>query len=128
MDKQKSIEISKRVMAALAPLAKEFKVEFSDVGGTYSAGCCMIKLQVAEINPEGRAETPERELFRNCITRAFPGLKPTDLDRNFRFQGKGGLCRVVGLTKQGRMIFEREGKEYVLRYEQQNMANVVWVP
>lgn len=127
MDKQKSLMIGQRIVAALAPLGKELNIKFSEVGGNYGNGCCTLKIQASEIGANGQPETPERDLFRNCVTRTIPGLKPTDLDRKFKHPNKDGVCRIAGLSKTGMLIFERDGKMYNFKYGMFNAETVEWV-
>lgn len=126
MDRQKSIMIGARIIAALGPLAKELNLQFRETGGTYGDGCCTLKIQASEIGADGRPETPERDLFRRSVTRAIPGLKPTDLDRKFKHPTKG-VCRIAGLSRTGMLIFERDGKMYNFKYGMFNAERVEWV-
>lgn len=93
MDKQSCKTLATRMAELLKPLEAEFGVKVKLGGGKYSAGSYAPKVEVAVIDENGQAETPERESFRLCAV-SFD-LLPTDLDTTFVAAGK--TYRISGL-------------------------------
>lgn len=86
MDKVVCRQLAARMNELLKPLAAEFNVQIRLGGGKYTEGSFSPKVEVAILNEDGQAETPDREAFRTYAT--MFGLDPSDLGKSFIAGGK----------------------------------------
>lgn len=99
-------ELEKAIIDALGPVADRYGVKIKPAGGTYTALEALLKIKVSVVSDSvvGPETLADRERFvdnANFYSRieGYRGLKATDLDRTFQFQGR--TYRVAGL-KGGR--------------------------
>ena len=81
MDKIEAAKIMDRMLDALAHLETELGVKIVGKGGSFNADSVLVKFEVARLNEDGKAQTPERTAFLT-MSKLF-GLDPKDLDREF---------------------------------------------
>lgn len=109
MDRQKVNDITKRVQAALAPVAAELGVSIEYKGGKFGDGYLRMTIEVAEKGADGIVSDREAERFKGSA-RLF-GFTPDQLGASFQYGGRS--CRIVGMTAGGKVIGEQNnGKKY----------------
>ncbi len=86
LDKPTVTYIRKRLKTALDPLAKELGVVVDLGHCTFQASNCRFQLKVAVLDSKGKGITEEVNSFRSNA-KLF-GFEPSDLEREFVFQGQ----------------------------------------
>lgn len=86
--------ITNDVLAALGEVAKKHSVTFSNKGGSYSTGNVTMRLEAAEVNPDGTVNSRNAQTFKTMAP--MYGLKPEWLNGKFL---SGGLeYTIIGLN------------------------------
>lgn len=86
LDKATVTYIRKRLKAAVKPLAEELGVVIDLGHCTFQASNCRFQLKVAVLDSKGKGITEEVNSFRSNA-KLF-GFEPSDLEREFVFQGQ----------------------------------------
>ena len=86
LDKSTVTYIRKRLEVAVKPLAKELGVVIDLGHCTFQTSNCRFQLKIAVLDSEGKAITEEADSF-GSNAKLF-GFEPSDLDREFVFQGQ----------------------------------------
>jgi len=90
--------LSKAVEAALAPVGKEFGVDFSYKGGNYSPANLTMKIEAAIIGADGQVKSREAEDFKKMAQ--YYGLEADDLNKEVVLNGRRG--KIIGLKPRSR--------------------------
>ncbi len=98
MDKLLGRIIVQEIKEALVQVAANRKVSFESLGFQYTNTSFVMKLEVSEIAPNGKAQTRERTMFETYAS-TF-GLKATDIDKEFRVAGARYV--ITGLNPNAR--------------------------
>ena len=86
LDKPTVQYVRKRLQAALGPLAKELGVMVELGHCTFQTSNCRFQLKIAVLDSNGRPITEEADSFKRNA-KLF-GFEPTDLGKEFAFQGQ----------------------------------------
>ena len=98
IDRATCANISKRIAAALAPLAEEFGLSITPGRGSFTATTFSLRLEVATKSTDGQVQSRETQAFAQHAH--LFGLNPADLGRKFIASGREFV--VSGLNTRAR--------------------------
>jgi hypothetical protein len=94
MDRQKCRDLRVAIAEALKSIEDSFKVKVCVGNASFSSASCNFKIEFAELNANGEAETKEIQSFKSLS--ALYGFQADDLGKEFMFNGK--RFKIAGLA------------------------------
>lgn len=94
MDRQKCRDLRVAIAEALKSVEDTFKVKVCVGNASFSSASCNFKIEFAEFNADGEAETKEIQAFKSLST--LYGFQADDLGKEFVSNGK--RFKIVGLA------------------------------
>jgi hypothetical protein len=118
MDKAKARQLSEAMQAHLASFATEHGLSISVGNGRYGSTDLTVKVELAELNADGQAETQKATDFKRAAEQY--GLKPEDLGAEFNSGGQRFKITGAKLRAPKRPILcecvsagKKHGKEFI---------------